>query len=87
MALRTLGREPGSSEAPPEGRGELVGGQGSQPPVVGLRAFRMSQGLAADTGIFHPRPYGLILSFRGNRLARGSLGNLKSYTNVSRPAP
>lgn len=48
-----------------------------------LQAFRMSQGLAAYSGVFHPGPYGLVLSFRGNHLARDRLRNLKSHTNVS----
>lgn len=51
----------------------------------GPQSFGMSQGRAADTSIFHPRPYGLLLSFRGNHLAGGGLGNLRSYTNVSLP--
>lgn len=53
--------------------------------AAGLRAFGMSQGPAADAGIFRPRPCGLILSFRGNHLARGGLGTLKSYTDVLLP--
>lgn len=53
--------------------------------AAGLRAFGMSQGPAADAGIFRPRPCGLILSFRGNHLAKGGLGTLKSYTDVLLP--